>query len=701
MARNRNNPKGKRSKGPISQPLPSCHGASQQVQRPVAPWLDGPNQNASSASPSRAGRRGHTLADEVRNTAQRPRGLFGQDSKLRRQPVKFVSAGFMDPLKDLEKDLEAQHKEANQIPQEQQVVTKLAVSETTSVSSSVEKDPVDQIPIHSKDVEPVETTMTPKDARGPSPSQLFTVDTEGDKGLCAKKQPAVVIPDDHNEGPDTDSSEDVILFKGRGAARGKAATNLAGFNTPKKSLDSMKLNQLDVEIKVVEKTIQLEEPSNSGPSQLDKVRPEENKLQSKSQKRRRNTQSEEEAAIIADYIANMDNEGEEEGHPGLGSHAFHMLRDLGGTDSDAVPEVGSEDDASEDKSSGDEDSVGIHRKAELADERMARILANQEELGLDADDIMLYDGADDEGDDGEGGWQIAPKLSPRRKKKGASFKAKIIQKKGQYPSATQLANAIDGELDLMDWNRPALNNFSTKKRKSSPPEVSDSELEEAMNLAWQRDRLTKAEKKKQREALRAQGLLGKNVDPDDLRIKYSAGMRTDDLTYELEQFLLGDKEQLILPPLEKAARRLIHMACQRLGIKTQSAGKGNSRYPILYRTKATIQYDDQAVRSATRRFLNQSYYARADADAEAIKEHKSRSRKETTTMDRGRNAISYREGEVVGQHAAELGTGNKGRLLLEKMGWSKGMTLGTGENKGIMVPVMHVVKKTKAGLGDT
>jgi hypothetical protein len=106
-----------------------------------------------------------------------------------------------------------------------------------------------------------------------------------------------------------------------------------------------------------------------------------------------------------------------------------------------------------------------------------------------------------------------------------------------------MADAFD-ELDLMDWHRAALNNFEqAAKRKSKPPVHSDSELEEAMNLTFAKDRLKKAEKKKQREALRAQGLLGKNVNPDDLRVKYLVGMSKDELVFELEQFVIGDDEQ--------------------------------------------------------------------------------------------------------------------------------------------------------------
>lgn len=58
-----------------------------------------------------------------------------------------------------------------------------------------------------------------------------------------------------------------------------------------------------------------------------------------------------------------------------------------------------------------------------------------------------------------------------------------------------------------------------------------------------------------------------------------------------------------------------------------------------------------------------------------------------------------REGEIVGASVPELGQANKGRAMLEKMGWSKGMGLGTLENKGILEPVAQVMKRSKAGLG--
>lgn len=63
-----------------------------------------------------------------------------------------------------------------------------------------------------------------------------------------------------------------------------------------------------------------------------------------------------------------------------------------------------------------------------------------------------------------------------------------------------------------------------------------------------------------------------------------------------------------------------------------------------------------------------------------------------------RPVVSYRDGEKVGANAPELGAENKGRLLLEKMGWTKGTALGALDNKGILQPISHTVKTTKAGL---
>ena len=62
-------------------------------------------------------------------------------------------------------------------------------------------------------------------------------------------------------------------------------------------------------------------------------------------------------------------------------------------------------------------------------------------------------------------------------------------------------------------------------------------------------------------------------------------------------------------------------------------------------------------------------------------------------------AVAYRDGDVVGAAAPELGTGNRGRAMLEKMGWSTGTALGAYNNKGLLQPVAHIIKNSRAGLG--
>jgi hypothetical protein len=109
-------------------------------------------------------------------------------------------------------------------------------------------------------------------------------------------------------------------------------------------------------------------------------------------------------------------------------------------------------------------------------------------------------------------------------------------------SASQVADAFDN-LDLADWSH--LTGQSRKRRSKQPPifNVDDSELESTMNTAWARDRERKKSRKLEREALRAEGLLDKNADPDDLRVKYRTGMKLDDVKTELTAFLLGSGER--------------------------------------------------------------------------------------------------------------------------------------------------------------
>jgi len=61
------------------------------------------------------------------------------------------------------------------------------------------------------------------------------------------------------------------------------------------------------------------------------------------------------------------------------------------------------------------------------------------------------------------------------------------------------------------------------------------------------------------------------------------------------------------------------------------------------------------------------------------------------------NPTRNKDWAIVGGSAKPLGSENRGSAMMEKMGWSKGTGLGR-ERSGILEPITHVVKNTKAGL---
>lgn len=133
---------------------------------------------------------------------------------------------------------------------------------------------------------------------------------------------------------------------------------------------------------------------------------------------------------------------------------------------------------------------------------------------------------------------------------------------------------------------------------------------------------------------------------------------------------------------------MLHEMAGKLHLKSKSIGKGDTRRPVLYRTKGTRMFDPGSFEAVTSRITRRFWGPRS---------------KPGTGMKRGGRGgaafTGYRDGEVVGSHLPELNSENRGRAMLEKMGWSTGMALGSDENKGILQPVAHVMKRSKAGLG--
>lgn len=314
------------------------------------------------------------------------------------------------------------------------------------------------------------------------------------------------------------------------------------------------------------------------------------------------------------------------------------------------------------------------------DETLAILLSKQEELGIGSDELLLYDD----------GVDASVARAAKRYAKEAPKKSRRTAK-DTFPSATLLADVLEqdpyGGFDVMDFERPSLR--KKKGKKGLPFDVSDDELRESVEATWENDRSKKKERKLEREELRAQGLLGSK----SVTNKYGEGMTIWQIGKEFESFLGSEEEEKAFPPMDKRHRKMIHEIAMEFNLRTESIGAGNDRYTKLIRTRTTTRYMENRFVDRARK-INMGFFPRTDAQAKG-----KRALRVVSRSGGNLNAVRYRDGDIVGGAAPEIGVENRGRAMLEKMGWSSGMALGVGDNKGILEPIAHIVKNTKTGLG--
>jgi hypothetical protein len=128
-------------------------------------------------------------------------------------------------------------------------------------------------------------------------------------------------------------------------------------------------------------------------------------------------------------------------------------------------------------------------------------------------------------------------MLPSRKTRAKGRSGK--RPRGEFPAAGLLADAYDG-FDVMDFDRPSLKKKPKGRKGKLVFDLSDSELEASMQMAWDNDRIKKKERKQEREELRAQGLLGSKNGKPDLKQKYREGMGIDAVKEEIKSFLMGN-----------------------------------------------------------------------------------------------------------------------------------------------------------------
>ena len=126
---------------------------------------------------------------------------------------------------------------------------------------------------------------------------------------------------------------------------------------------------------------------------------------------------------------------------------------------------------------------------------------------------------------------------------------------------------------------------------------------------------------------------------------------------------MSDSSSLALPPMDKINRKIVHDIATSFKLKSKSAGNGKERFPVLYRTSRTSGYVESTfdiiAARLTRRFL-----PRMDVGGK-------RSSGGPKRAGRGGGfnsaAVNYRDGDVVGASAPEIGSENKGRTILQSI----------------------------------
>ena len=665
-----------------------------------------------------------SLRDEARFTGGR-QSFWSIDTKLRNRGVQFVSAGLHSTMDEDEDESEAT-KGDDALPQMQSTEPKsrsrspkmatetLNASAAAFVPASASASPQPDAGAH--------TTRGPRATPPLDTSNMFFVDTVGEKSAI----PQTRLPVIRSPSPVvSDSSEDEIVFHGRAAAQARVVEDPV-------SLPSQEKISTSKEVKVQnnswdDTSVEWVHRSKPGigwsvPKAKKKAAPPQHLLMFRAPESAQEEEAYtiEDASAVDDYLENLQEHDPEflqsltfasrdldidleDGHvqrkfkslsvaekvkkPTKG--VFAPREEYAGiseseSEDDDVEE--SDEDAEESDSDLDDenelDDVEIEDDIPMEamdDETLAMLLSKQEELGIGSDELLLYDDGVD-----------ASVARAAKKYSKETYTPKKSRRSGQYPSASLMADVLDqdpyGGFDIMDFERPSLRK---KKGKKLPFDVSDDELRGSIENAWENDRSKKREKKLEREELRAQGLLGSKSAVN----KYGEGMTIWEIGKEFEMFLDSDDQEKAFPPMDKRRRKMIHEIAAEFNIKTKSVGAGKNRYTRLVKVRQTTEYSEHRFVARARK-INMGFFPRSDA---------AKGKKALRVAIRGGGAnnagVRYRDGDIVGGAAPEIGVENRGRAMLEKMGWSSGTALGAMDNKGILRPIEHVVKNTKTGLG--
>lgn len=181
--------------------------------------------------------------------------------------------------------------------------------------------------------------------------------------------------------------------------------------------------------------------------------------------------------------------------------------------------------------------------------------------------------------------------------------------------------------------------------------------------------------------------------------KYPFELTVNDFKDEMEAFLATDTQTLNFPPVDAHGIMTLRDMSRAFHLKPRKMGKGIEGYVQIVKTSSSKRLPPD--RKEIDKLLNRrKYFMRADTgltsdERKILRNALHREKK----ADKGKKArFQYKEGDVVGANASEIGPESVGRKMLVKMGWQNGDALGAEGNKGITVPISAVVKTSKIGI---
>lgn len=465
---------------------------------------------------------GFTLADIARETSLHDHSVWGERSNLRNKPVHFVDSGLSELFKSNLSD-EADINIVNAVTTDHADRRGFITEE----SDQPQKSPVFKDASNNSDRPRAVKILTPSvrmQTTGPAidkmtcNSEVFVID-EIEKKVTGKsgQTSSVQIPESHSS-LDSSSGDELILFRGRRSHNGGMPH--------RNSLPTMTSRHSPHSTDDICFSITLQNPKSK------------DKIPRRQKTERNRGRIDKEEDILLDYISNIQENGELGDTNEQDRHTEHTF---GGSEEELLfgPNM-----------SDNETHGGLYVSNKDSRHHLRENSSISDLHQTDRYEMNKNDDLDNISDE-QGGRAtfVARSMSGPRSSLYNMDAFAGLNVLDTNKGRDKLCREQVG-FDHMDWNRPGVQRVERGKGALGQHfsfDNCDSDLELRLRMAWENDRLRKKERKKEREEIRASGMLRKKVILDDLRFKYPFGLTITEVADELRSFLQHKKEMYALP----------------------------------------------------------------------------------------------------------------------------------------------------------